>query len=521
MLNVRRILLLVSCVTGILTLALPVPVRAQPSEQTQTTEAEPGQAEEPPQGEGEAAAKSDRLYDQGAYLSPYEGAETGVPFATSGAPLAADDERLRPELRNREEQTTSVGDVLIWIPRVVFYPVYLVTEYLVRWPLGVLTRALERYHVIQWVDELTGWDDGNARIFPVLRISSGFTPAFGFGIIWDNMIWEDNDWGLTFDFNAGDNLTFEIATRQQFFDDLFSLQLAFQNELRNDFVFHGIGAGTEQADQARFFREKTMGYLRWDLGRTSIGIGARGQFELSTFQFDCTTNVREGERNICGPDNQSGTSDDAFTLGGDGLKYFRSGYDLGRFKGRIFYDSREPRPAPGDGIRIELLGRYGTGVGLASENIEFVRYGAKAGVFWDIWERRVLSLAGYIEFADQIEGKDIPFAELITLGGVEAMRGFDLARFHGRSAFVGSLRYQYPVWSFFDGYLVAEAGNAFGPRLEDFDVSLLHGSLAIGFTTVDSHYNSFDLLFALGTTPFGRDFEIQSARIAIGTNWGL
>lgn len=46
--------------------------------------------------------------------------------------------RAVPDYDGRGEEPTSVGEVLIWVPRAVVFPVWLVAEYGLRYPLGWL-----------------------------------------------------------------------------------------------------------------------------------------------------------------------------------------------------------------------------------------------------------------------------------------------------------------------------------------------------------------------------------------------
>src|ERR1700722_16456517 len=43
-----------------------------------------------------------------------------------------------------EPSHASAGDAALWVPRVIFYPVYLVSEYVIRRPLGAAESAAER-----------------------------------------------------------------------------------------------------------------------------------------------------------------------------------------------------------------------------------------------------------------------------------------------------------------------------------------------------------------------------------------
>ncbi len=462
------------------------------------------------------AAADDGTRAPRGYLWPYDGAFQENPMQAEGKPLGEEDERQTPNLSKREEEPTTAGDVLIWIPRVLLFPVYLVTEYLIRWPLGVITKAVEKYKIPEYVIEYTTWDNGNGRVLPTFRIVSDFAPAIGLGAIWENMFLPNNDWALAFDFNTGDNLTIDALTQVRMLDDDLILRLGYQIEVRNDFIFHGVGPDTEQSDETRFFRDKRMAYVGSSYDPTNGGFGGKFRFEASEFDFDCSEHE---ERSICGPDNRIGTSDDLLSVDAES-PYFTAGYDIIRAKASLFYDTRAERPKRGSGVRLEATGRYGRGIGEHEERIEFYRAGGELTLFWDVFNQRVLIAQVYAEIAEPVGGRDIPFSELIVLGGVEHLRGFSLGRFHGRSAAVGALGYRYPVWSFLDGFLVFEAGNVFDPQFEGFDFGKMHGSAALGFSTNSTRYQSFDILLALGTSKFEQSLEVDSFRVAIGTNWG-
>src|SRR5262249_24213836 len=58
------------------------------------------------------------------------------------------DTRDLPDYAGREQPTTA-GDVLIWVPRVLVSPLYLVSEFVIRRPLGGLITLAERNQVPQ------------------------------------------------------------------------------------------------------------------------------------------------------------------------------------------------------------------------------------------------------------------------------------------------------------------------------------------------------------------------------------
>ncbi|MET0411419.1 MAG: hypothetical protein ABW217_08975, partial [Polyangiaceae bacterium] len=63
--------------------------------------------------------------------------------AESGASAESED-RKPPDYAGRDEPPPTPGEVLIWVPRVILFPPYLVTEYLIRTPLGWVIAGAER-----------------------------------------------------------------------------------------------------------------------------------------------------------------------------------------------------------------------------------------------------------------------------------------------------------------------------------------------------------------------------------------
>src|SRR5687767_2931858 len=60
--------------------------------------------------------------------------------AVIDAPIAADEERELPDYDGRGDDPVTAGEVFIWVPRAIFSPLYLVSEYVLRWPIGKLVR---------------------------------------------------------------------------------------------------------------------------------------------------------------------------------------------------------------------------------------------------------------------------------------------------------------------------------------------------------------------------------------------
>ncbi len=411
--------------------------------------------------------------------------------------------------------------LLLWGPRVLFFPVHLVMEYVVRHPLEFLAESFERYHIGEWYNHLTTWDGGNGRVFPIFALPSGFSGKLGIGAVWTNALFDGQDLLAGADSDFDRNVTVNAAVRFRFLPkDALKVTAGFHIEQRDDFVFFGQGAATNEGDQSRFFRDKMRIAVETELDRVSY-FDARLGVEYSSNAFDCAS--ASSAFDICGPDAQQETADDLFRLNDpQGAAFFR-GYKLIRLKAALAADSRTDLLRSETGVRLEGILRYGKGLGGRSKSIQFVRYGGELSAFWDVVPgyRRVFGARVRIEMTDPIADGDLPFAELITSGGPEHMRGFLRARFHGRSLAVATIDYRYPVWTYLDGTLFYEVGNVFGERLEDFRGGLLRQSFGLGLRSLSTTSSSLSMLLAFSTTRFEQDFKIEAVRFSVGTNWGF
>lgn len=444
-----------------------------------------------------------------------------------GYRLAIDPDLLKPNemAPNGEERTErnekilrpkplGAVDYVAWVPRVIFFPLHLLLEYGVRWPLGVATVAVEKNSIIDGFLYYTSWDDGNGSITPRFDLRSGFKPSIGLNVSWENMIWEGNDYSIGADIGFANAFTFDVQTRQRLWDDALTLSLNYQYRTRSDFIFHGVGDNTSTDQISRFFQRKNAGGFDIDIAKTSTGLGATTSFQVLAYEYDCA----EREEDICGADGTANTADDLYDLTNETV-LFSSGYSIFRMKGGVYLDTRSERPEPGSGIRLDLFGQVGTSINDVDAN--YVKYGGEAAAFWDFYKQRIIGIRLRAEFAEAMEGSQIPFGELATLGGIETMRGFSFARFHGQSSLVATLDYRYPVWSFLDANLFFEVGNTFNQQLEDFELGALRPNLGLSIKANGSRFNAFDITLGLGGYRFDDKIGVDSFTLGLGTNWGF
>ncbi len=172
-------------------------------------------------------------------------------------------------------------------------------------------------------------------------------------------------------------------------------------------------------------------------------------------------------------------------------------------------------------MRVEVEVEEGSDV-RRSSGPAWLRYGATAGAFLDLNGRnRVLSVSATAQFADPLRHDQIPFTELVSLGGGAPMRGYRPGRLVDRSAAVAMLGYRWPIWVWLDGSLQAAMGNVFGEHLDGFRASRFRLSGSIGIESTGSRDGSFELLVGVGTETIDQGAKVDSVRFALGTSRGF
>jgi hypothetical protein len=287
-------------------------------------------------------------------------------------------------------------------------------------------------------------------------------------------------------------------------------RLAFEGSAvsRVDYVFFGLGPSSQKSDKLRYGASILEGRtgIDWRLWRSS------------------SVHSRVGLRSVDfrrGGTHGDPVLEDAIAAGSVPSP---PGYDRGytspfaSFSGA--FDTRAKDAPDGSGVRLEADGSYAAD--LRSQHDGWVSWGGSAGGFLDInRHHRVVSVSATAHFVEPLGSAEVPFTELVSLGGNKPMRAFLPGRLLDRSAVVGELGYRWPVWSWLDGSMRFEVGNVFGPALRDFKPGLLRFSGSLGLESNGSPDNSFQILFGVGTETFESGGKVDSFRLAIGTTHGF
>jgi len=424
-------------------------------------------------------------------------------------------------------------EVALWIPRILFFPAYVVSEYLLRTPLGAMISTAEKDEAVADVAATSDID-----VLPTLFVDLGFLPNVGVYFAWNNFVGTGNDLRASFSFGGihfwraalADRIPFAAPTSLERSNSFFQIEADFLK--RGDLLFWGIGPRS------------------LDEGRASYGIltaGAGGRIHLEPWrglQLQAWVNGRysDTDEGICRSETSIVTADYIYRACNpatirrrilDGSypipPHYARSYATVRNGVKVALDSRDERPAAGSGAAIDLSVEQ---VSEVDERLPggWFNYGAIASGYLDLTgTQRVLGLTVEAQFQNKIdEHTQIPFTELVGTRDIQdapeldLMRGFQPGRLLGSSALVATLDYRWPIWAFMDGTLQAAVGNAFArPHLEDFDPVLLRFSFVGGVRASSQRDYSVKLLAGFGTDTFEEGGSPSAFRLVLGGTTGF
>lgn len=420
-----------------------------------------------------------------------------------------DEKREEPDYDGRGDPPTTTGDVLLWVPRVLLFPPYLVSEYILRRPLGFVIAGAERAGIPVFIYDFFAFGpDHKIGIFPTVFVSFGFRPSVGIYAFWDDAFVPKHELRLRGAYGGRDWLAASFASRVRFGDDPVNL-LAFEGATihRPDYTFYGIGPDSQKSDEVRYGKDTLEGRMRVE----------KGLWHESSFRAD--VGIRDVDFFRGGYDERT-VLDQAIASGDlPQPPGYARGYTTVRSGFVASFDTRLPRPAPGSGFRIRGGGVYSTEI---REMGSFVTYGGSVTGFLDLNDlNRVVSLTAMTRMVDAIDDTVVPFTELVTLGGTEPMRGFYPGRLTGQSAAVADLAYEWPIWIWLDGAMHFEVGNVFGEHLAGFALEKFRWSGTIGIQSSGVSENPLQILFGMGSETFEEGGGFDSFRFILGTTNGF
>jgi hypothetical protein len=426
----------------------------------------------------------------------------------ANAARADDGKRTTPDYDGRPSPPPTPGEIALWVPRVVLFPVYLVTEYLIRRPLGALITAAERGNwATTLMDIFTFGPEHKAGIVPTAFFDFGLQPSVGLYFFWNDAFVKNHDLRLHGSYFGSD--WFALSASDRWHVGAHSrLSLDANWVHRPDYVYFGEGARSLQHDESRFTME-------------TLDVGPSADLMLG---HGLLYRAKVGARTATFRDSRWGNDPAVSDQARAGVFALPASYGPGYTdlyeRATLSFDSRPDLPGPQTGFRAVVHAEHGSDVSHV-QGSSWIKYGASVGGAVDLWRDRVVSLSVAGELADPIRGGAIPFTEEAVWGGVEPLSGFLPGRLHGRSAAAATLAYTWPIWVWLEGRMSVAVGNAFDTGFRDFDTKLLRLSSGIGIQSTGSPDHRLEVLVGMGTETFDQGAKVDSFRLAIGGTNGF
>ena len=425
----------------------------------------------------------------------------GTPPAHAKPP----EKRPRPDYEGRDPEPTETRDALLFVPRLLLFPIYLVAEYAVAEPIGALAVSAERDKWPKAIhDALTFGPNQEGGIFPTFLIDFGLRPSIGVHLFWGflpvhNRISLDAAWG------GAQWWTVALADRQEFGRDE-SLVTEFRWDRRPDNPFYGVGPEAPNDLRSRVGTDVLLGSLTWRrvLGKVTLRAGGSVR-RLDYKDFTCCGDPALKQRVEQGEVPPPPGYEEPYTAAGGEVA--------------AVLDTRHPDSPDQSGWRVALGAAPAVDLQRGGR-LSWLRYAAGVEGNWDLTGNgRVVSLGVVTAFVDPLGSEPVPFTELVMLGGTEPFAGYIQGRLRDRSALVAQLGWHWPVFSYLDGLLAVSVGNVFGPHLQDFSLDLLRLSAELGLRARGVGFSGFQFVIGMGTEPF-RNFSVSSFRFAFGVSYG-
>lgn len=422
-------------------------------------------------------------------------------------PSARPPDRPLPDYDGLPEEGDDAGDVMLWTARVLTSPLYLVSEFVLRRPIGWAMTEIERHDVITTLrDFFTFGPNDNIAIFPTFFYEFGFQPNVGIYLVWNEFLFPENRISTQGGYGGSDWLSWSIADRLEVDDHLY-IGTRFLARERPDYVFGGIGYDATRLPRARF------GAQRID----AAFFGIARIWRRSDIEFDLLYRGIEFIDEGWNGDPSVGQRAATF---GQGLPFgFATGYEVVSAELRADFDTRAPDAPPEGGFRIAAHAGQHAAFGGIPALERWVSWGATTTLATGaLGEHRVLGVDVDAHFITPLDDSNVPFTELIELGGSQGLLpGYRPGHIQGLSAVGLMAHYSWPIWAFLDARLYVGTANAFGLHLEDFEMDRLRLTFGVAIlprirdVDLPFHFN-----FAFGTSTFEDGGGVNSFRLAVG-----
>ena len=437
-----------------------------------------------------------------------------IALASSVAHAAPPKKRPVPAYDGRGDTPTTAGDVARATLRVVLFPIRIVVDYGLRWPIGKVITAAEHSRKVRGAIDYLFLQPAapSPSVMPIAFYDFGFQSSIGIRAQWTyGFLTKGSKFSVKIgtgglDWWRGDFAFLLAVPRTRGFRVATDISV----RRRPDQQFFGIGPLTEHAARAR--------YLHARFG-SQITAGWR---EFSLFAGVAATFTAESHF------NNAPSIEDQVAAGKIGA--LPGGYNdlvgTERYGARIALDTRgtkdsAERDRNSSGARIDALVEkvHAHAIG------DWLHLDATVGgaLRLDRVGEHKLDLRMRVELVEpntRLDPAAIPFYELATIGGSRDLRGFASGRGRDLSATALMLDYQWPLAAWLDATMYLGAGNVFGRGLSGFTAGKLRASFGMGLALAGlSNDRQLELWAAVGTDPFDNGADVNSFRLVLGYSY--
>lgn len=434
----------------------------------------------------------------------------------SDAPLPPGERRARPDYDGRPARQTDAGDIVRWVPRVLFFPAYLVMEYGLRTPIVWTVTRIEEYRITDRISDFFTWDEGRGSLYPLITFDFGIRPNAGGVFRWTEFV-PRHDIALTFFAGPGDLWSGSGRLDQKLFrDEEAWIRWTGGYVRRPDNVFFGV------SDVDARCNEFTRG-CRYRSAVAEASLALVG-WERMLNQITLQTTFRHARFSTVETDSPPLTATEAAALPG-----FDAGYQILEPKVTFALDSRNEdlNFSLGTGVRFE--GHSAFAIDVERPDERWFRAGGEAVGFYDLGFGQVLAASVYYEGLENLghsraDGTraSVPFYELPFMGGSDQMRGFLPRRLLGSNALAARFEYRYPITWGVDAALFGSIGNTF-ENLREWHVAKNYLSYGLSLRLAEDRVTSFEALLGWGSNRLDEpSFDpFQQFRLTAGLQKGF
>ena len=429
-------------------------VRAQPATDAQAdADADSAPDPAPPAESGDAASVTPP--------SPLEASEPAGDAEDPEVEATFSDEELTPQDYSADDRASAAAptpdkarnietpagtepeDAYLFVPRTALLLPRLALD-VVAFPIRGLATLVEEYHLVEQVEDVLYNDARTAAVVPTLGYQTDYGFTGGLKAFHNDVFGNDEEVSGSAEYGG----LYQQAYKLSFEGDQIGysplwLEINLRYEYKPGVLFWGIGnepvseAGDDPADPRASAIETRYRENR-ALASVLVGETIRQNDQWSQVGVMGIYNRRRfGPTTRTFSEPSLETAYDTTELVG-----YDSGVDVLELGPVLVFDSRNHRVFTARGTYLNSFASYAFPL---QEEEGFWHYGVTGAAFLDLYRgTRVVSFRAVLE---AVHGDDdnIPFTELMRLGGGERLRGYGSDRFRDKLSFVATAEYRYPI----------------------------------------------------------------------------